>query len=76
MQRREIPNSDWSTDPATGAVNLEPAKYQWRRAAALALDISRSDNLYLHRESVRITQDTLARIHELVENAAKQTEVS
>ena len=52
-------------------INLTPARDQWRRAAALALDISRSNNIYLHRESVRIAQDILTRIRGLVEAAAK-----
>jgi hypothetical protein len=59
------------SDSMRPAINLEPAKYQWQRAAALALDISRSDSVFLHREAVRIAQSTLDRIGKLVEAAAK-----
>jgi hypothetical protein len=53
------------------AMDLGPAKHQWRRAAALAIDISRSDNVTLHQEAVRIARRALARIGALVEAAAR-----
>ena len=55
------------------AINLEPAKYQWRRAARLAIDVSRTDNLALHRQAVQIAEAAIARIADLVEAAARQT---
>jgi hypothetical protein len=58
------------------AINLESARYQWKRAAALAIDASRCDSVFLHREAVRIAQSTLDRIGKLVEDAARQTEGS
>lgn len=57
------------------AINLAPltrAKDQWQRIARLALDVSRSDSIFLHRESVRIAAAAIDRIGSLVEEAARQ----
>jgi len=69
-------NIDHSTlyDPHR-RLNLLPAKDEWRRAARLAQDASRCDNLILQREAVRIAQSAIARIGALVEAAAGRQEV-
>jgi len=58
--------------PATA---INHAKQQWRRVAALAGDVSRSNNLYLHRESIRIAQEEISRIGALVDGAAGEQQV-
>ena len=52
-------------------IDLIAAQLQWQEAAALASDASRSHNVNLHREALRVAKSAIVRIGVLVEAAAK-----